>query len=162
VIALDRGCYLEAISGHHAAVVDSEIFGQRVRAARNLRGMTQGDLCFALREHGFRYNDGNVRSWEKGRHWPEARAVPFIADVLGVSTDYLYGRDAALTAEGASGERPGGRAARPRSETTVSSTEEAARALAEGVTAAAELAPPPPPGERRRRSRRATDPPPDA
>jgi transcriptional regulator with XRE-family HTH domain len=143
--------------------MDAQVFGDRVKAARDLRGWTQGDLCAALREHGFRYNDGNVRSWEKGRHWPEARAVPFIADVLGVSTDYLYGRDAVLTAEGASGERPGGRAPRSRSGTTESSTsEEAARVLAEGVTGAAELAQPPPPGERRRRSRRATDPPPDA
>jgi transcriptional regulator with XRE-family HTH domain len=143
--------------------MDAQVFGDRVKAARSLRGWTQGDLCAALREHGFRYNDGNVRSWEKGRRWPEARAVPFIADVLGVSTDYLYGRDAALTPPaGASRERPGGRAPQPRSGAKVSPTESAARALAEGVTGAAELAQPRPPDERRRRSRRANDRPPPA
>ena len=65
-----------------------DIFVQRMRQAMFLKGIRQADLAKAT---GF--SDGQVSSWFNGKYRPNAEKISLIAKALGVSVDYLLGKD---------------------------------------------------------------------
>lgn len=68
------------------------VFSERVRTAREAAGLSQNRLAHRINDlTNMGYNDTNIRKWEQGKAWPHASVIPHIADVLGVSIDYLYG-----------------------------------------------------------------------
>jgi transcriptional regulator with XRE-family HTH domain len=67
------------------AVVDT--FGERLKAAMALRGMTSQGLAHAMNTH-----EKNVERWRRAKHHPQLGNLIAIADALKVSLDYLTGR----------------------------------------------------------------------
>lgn len=65
-----------------------DIFVQRMRQAMFLKGTRQADLAKAT---GF--SDGQVSSWFNGKYRPNAEKISLIAKALGVSVDYLLGKE---------------------------------------------------------------------
>ena len=65
-----------------------DIFVKQLRKAMSLKGWRQVDLKNALGE-----SDGQISSWYNGRYRPNAEAMARIANVLGVSVDYLLGKE---------------------------------------------------------------------
>lgn len=61
-------------------------FGERVKEARNRRGLTQGKLGDLV---GVQSN--TVYRWEAGGPVPGAKTIKKLSDALGVSTDFLLG-----------------------------------------------------------------------
>ena len=64
------------------------MIGDNLVRARILRGMTQADLAEAAD-----ISQASVSAWERGTRDPGSDMVARIADVLGVSSDYLLGND---------------------------------------------------------------------
>jgi transcriptional regulator with XRE-family HTH domain len=55
--------------------------------------MTQGDVASAVAESvGRRHTDAVVRGWEQGHRNPQLHDIIAIADLFGISVDYLVGR----------------------------------------------------------------------
>ena len=69
-----------------------DIFVQQLRKAMFLKGWRQVDLKNALNE-----SDGQISSWYNGRYRPNAEKMAMIAKALGVSVDYLLGKEEAQT-----------------------------------------------------------------
>lgn len=69
-----------------------DIFVQQLRKAMFLKGWRQVDLKNALSE-----SDGQISSWYNGRYRPNAEKMARIAKALGVSVDYLLGKEEAQT-----------------------------------------------------------------
>lgn len=65
----------------------SEIFPQRLRAARELRGLNQGDLA---QRTGLQASA--ISHFETGGRKPSFNNLKRLADALNVTTDYLLGR----------------------------------------------------------------------
>lgn len=65
-----------------------DIFVTRLRQAMFLRGIRQKDICDAT---GF--SDSQLSNWYNGRYRPNAEAMARIAKVLGVSVDFLLGKE---------------------------------------------------------------------
>lgn len=65
-----------------------DIFVERLRQAMFLTGMRQKDLC---ERTGF--SDSQMSNWHKGRYRPNAEAMAKIAKALGVTVDYLLGKE---------------------------------------------------------------------
>lgn len=65
-----------------------DIFVQRLREAMFLSGKRQKDICEATG-----YTDGQLSSWFNGRYRPNAEAMAKIAKYLGVTVDYLLGKE---------------------------------------------------------------------
>lgn len=63
------------------------IFGDRMRYHRLKKGMTQVDLAKQLHVGQF-----TISYWESGKKTPELAKAVRLADILGVSLDYLNGR----------------------------------------------------------------------
>lgn len=63
------------------------IFGDRMRYHRLQKGMTQMDLANQLH-----VAQPTVAYWEHGKKTPELAKAVRLADILGVSLDYLNGR----------------------------------------------------------------------
>ncbi len=64
--------------------------GQRLRERRELRELTQGDVANALQ-----VSPQAVSKWERGENAPDILSLPALAGLLGVTTDWLLGHDAA-------------------------------------------------------------------
>jgi transcriptional regulator with XRE-family HTH domain len=73
----------------------SEIFKQRLKAARDNRKMSQGDLA---EKTGLQ--PSAISHFETGSRSPSFDNLKRLADALNVTTDYLLGRDDQLTASG--------------------------------------------------------------
>src|SRR5258708_39654925 len=73
----------------------SEIFSQRLKAARELRKMSQGDLAA---KSGLQ--PSAVSHFETGNRSPSSDNLKRLADALNVTTDYLLGRVAHTTVVG--------------------------------------------------------------
>ena len=65
-----------------------DIFVTQLRKAMFLRGMKQVELSRATG-----LTDSQISSWYNGRYRPNAEAMTKIAAALGVTTDYLLGKD---------------------------------------------------------------------
>ena len=65
-----------------------DIFVERLRQAMFLTGMRQKDIC---ERTGF--SDSQMSNWHKGRYRPNAEAMVKIAKALGVTVDYLLGKE---------------------------------------------------------------------
>lgn len=59
-------------------------FGERLRAAREARGLTQQALGFDVG-----VTDATISKWEKGRSEPTLAQLAMLAELLGVTTDKL-------------------------------------------------------------------------
>lgn len=68
--------------------VGMDIFVERLRQAMFLTGMRQKDIC---ERTGF--SDSQMSNWHKGRYRPNAEAMAKIAKALGVTVDYLLGKE---------------------------------------------------------------------
>jgi transcriptional regulator with XRE-family HTH domain len=66
----------------------ANVLGRRIVAARELNGLSQTELAKAL---GYK-NSAQLSMWEKGSRPPTITGLIALADVLGVSLDYLAGR----------------------------------------------------------------------
>jgi transcriptional regulator with XRE-family HTH domain len=69
----------------------NKMIGERIRLARARKGWKQSDLARALdkpRQH--------LSQIEQGHQQPRAELLIELANVLGVSTDYLLGREPAV------------------------------------------------------------------
>ncbi len=66
---------------------DKELFGKRLRIGRKSLGLTQKDLC-----KNIGLSQPNLAAYEAGRLSPPVEKLVLIADLLGVSLDYLCGR----------------------------------------------------------------------
>lgn len=64
------------------------IFAQNLRKYRKFRGMTQQALAKELH-----YSHTAIANYESGRNEPSLSDLCHLADVLGVSTDTLLGRE---------------------------------------------------------------------
>ena len=64
-----------------------EIFSERLKSARRLRKMSQGDLA---RKSGLQ--PSAISHFETGSRWPSFENLKRLADALNVTTDYLLGR----------------------------------------------------------------------
>lgn len=64
------------------------IFAQNLRKYRKFRGMTQKALAKELH-----YSHTAIANYESGRNEPSLSDLCHLADVLGVSTDALLGRE---------------------------------------------------------------------
>jgi len=69
-------------------ILAEDTIGQRIRKARQDRGWTQAEL--GLRA-GLR--ESMICKYELGYHTPNPKHLSRIADALGVSVDYLLGRE---------------------------------------------------------------------
>lgn len=77
-------------------------FGEKVRALREEKGMTQKDLAEALQ-----VSTRTVVSYERGQSYPKQRRVyDHLASLFDVETNYLYMEDEAAGQTGASAEMP--------------------------------------------------------
>lgn len=75
-------------------------FGEKVRALREEKGMTQKDLAEALQ-----VSTRTVVSYERGQSYPKQRRVyDRLASLFNVETNYLYMEDEAAGQAGASAE----------------------------------------------------------
>lgn len=64
----------------------------RIYSARLDAGFTQAELAHRLRSAGLtKVTERSVRRWETGQNTPHANVVPYVAQVLGVEIDSLYG-----------------------------------------------------------------------
>ncbi|MBQ6925522.1 MAG: helix-turn-helix transcriptional regulator [Kiritimatiellae bacterium] len=63
-----------------------ENFSSRLRALRLKSGRSQADICKALD-----VKQGTYSTWELGKYEPPLRLVVQIAQLFGVTTDYLLG-----------------------------------------------------------------------
>ena len=70
--------------------MDIELIGSRVRAARKMQDMTADELCEKIG-----IAPQTMRHIESGANKTSLQTLLNIADVLGVSTDYLLGRTSA-------------------------------------------------------------------
>ena len=63
-----------------------EAMGERIRDARNRLGLTQTGIADALQ-----VSAQAVSKWERGENAPDITIVPLLAQLLGVTTDWLLG-----------------------------------------------------------------------
>lgn len=75
------------------------MFAQRLRALRKERGMTLDDLALQYNERfsdeGKGLNKGTLSKYENGKQKPFIETVHGLAEVFGVSLDYLVGKEMA-------------------------------------------------------------------
>lgn len=68
-------------------------FGRRLRTARKSAGLTLQAVADALnREFGSNVNKGTISKYENGIHEPSAPMTYCLAQLLGISQDYLLGK----------------------------------------------------------------------
>lgn len=67
------------------------VFADRLRAAMELREVTQSELQRRLTGQGFDAGYSTIQAWYHGRSEPELRYARAIADALDVALDYLTG-----------------------------------------------------------------------
>ncbi len=71
---------------------DSVIIGIRIKEQRKAKGITQDELAKQLREkYGLKTTRPMVGKWEIGYQTPEMYTIKCIANILGVTIDYLTG-----------------------------------------------------------------------
>ena len=72
---------------------ESNELGKRLRRVRKAAGMTLQDLSDALNnEYGTHANKGTISKYENGVHEPNASTLFCIAQIIGISVDYLMGK----------------------------------------------------------------------
>lgn len=81
-----------------AAYAQHMTFGERLRAAREKKGLTQQDLGKGLATDGQDASKSVVYGWEKNQHHPRADQLAMICSKLGCSADLLlFGIDTGAT-----------------------------------------------------------------
>lgn len=69
---------------------NAEMIGIKIKELRKSKGMTQDELAKQLREkHGLKTTRPMVGKWEIGYQTPEMYTIKCIANILGVTIDYL-------------------------------------------------------------------------
>jgi transcriptional regulator with XRE-family HTH domain len=72
---------------------ESNELGKRLRRVRKAAGMTLQQLSDALNKaYGTHANKGTISKYENGIHEPNASTIFCIAQIIGVSVDYLMGK----------------------------------------------------------------------
>ena len=68
--------------------------GQRIKEQRKAHDMTQEELAAALRnKYGLKTTRPMISKWERGSQEPTINAIKCLADIFGVSIDYLNGAE---------------------------------------------------------------------
>lgn len=68
---------------------ERQALGLRLKAARELAGMTQSDVCAAMKANGSTIGKAAVSAWEKGRNIPDALWLKRLAKIYNTSLDAL-------------------------------------------------------------------------
>ncbi len=71
------------------ALDERQALGLRLKAARELAGLTQPDVCSALLKNGYTISKAAVSAWEKGRNLPDALWLRRLAKLYNTSIDAL-------------------------------------------------------------------------
>jgi class 3 adenylate cyclase len=87
--AWDNGCKLEATMAHDAALL-----GERIKALRVRRGLTQQYLATTLN-----VSAQAVSKWERGENAPDLFAMPGLAALLNTTVDSLLGYERRILRE---------------------------------------------------------------
>lgn len=75
--------------------------GELIRRARLRKRLTQSEVGQLCAERGHPLDQGNLSRIERGRiKWPSMRALPALADVLGLDVDELFDTDDDEDADG--------------------------------------------------------------
>lgn len=70
-------------------------FGEKLREVRKERGLTQEELANQVSEKfGYPCYRSNITKWENGTHTPGVSTISNLAEVLGVTVDYMIGTEA--------------------------------------------------------------------
>ncbi len=69
------------------------ISGKRVREARKQARMSQEALAIKLQLHGLQMGQMAISRLETGKRVVPDFEIPILAEVLGVTTDWLLGKD---------------------------------------------------------------------
>lgn len=70
-------------------------FGEILREVRKDRGLTQEELANLVTEKfGYPCYRSNITKWENGTHTPGVSTISNLAEVLGVTVDYMIGTEA--------------------------------------------------------------------
>lgn len=70
-------------------------FGEILRTVRKERGLTQEELAKQVSEKfGYPCYRSNITKWENGTHTPGVSTISHLAEVLGVTVDYMIGTEA--------------------------------------------------------------------
>ncbi|SJZ38382.1 helix-turn-helix domain-containing protein [Garciella nitratireducens] len=70
------------------------MFGDRLKALRNEKNMTQSELAKLLN-----VSPSTIGMYEQGRRDPDTKTLAFLAEYFDVTTDYLLGRTDIRTPE---------------------------------------------------------------
>lgn len=70
---------------------NSSSFGKRLQNARKKAGLTQPDVLEELKERNFALTQGALSHYETGRNYPDPDLMAAMAEIVGVSIDYLAG-----------------------------------------------------------------------
>lgn len=73
-------------------------FRDRLRYLRETKGLTQGDLALIISQKtGEICARTSVSKWENGKHDPSPLYLETLAEIFGVSIDYLTGAKSSIT-----------------------------------------------------------------
>lgn len=68
-------------------------FGERMRSAMKQAALTRAKLAYRMSSEERQVGEHDIRRWSNGAATPRADRLGSLADALGVSVDYLLGRD---------------------------------------------------------------------
>ncbi|WP_124728833.1 helix-turn-helix domain-containing protein [Staphylospora marina] len=68
-------------------------FGKRLRIARQRKGLTQKDVAAYLTKVHKKVSHSTVSQWERDAWSPDTETIKNLAQLLGVSADYLLGSE---------------------------------------------------------------------
>ena len=64
-----------------------QVFGERLKELRNLKGITQKQLAQLMNVSG-----NTIHSWERDKQEPSMSSLLFLSEYFEVSLDYLFGK----------------------------------------------------------------------
>ena len=98
---LEKLCIFANRKGEKREMTDDEklVFGQRLKALREMRGLSQADLAERMTEAGCRITPQAIYKYEKGKMSPDSTMLIGLADALGTSPDAFL-RPAGMKVEG--------------------------------------------------------------
>lgn len=80
-------------------IIDKRALGQRIRAIRLRLGLTMEDFIERIDNKPGRGRSGTVNNWETGKNAPNKKRLKKIADIGGVTVEYLINGDRSSAAE---------------------------------------------------------------
>lgn len=76
-----------------------DVFGSRVRTAAERAGLTAARIMVAFEDKGKARDPRTIERWMAGLNMPRPDDIVTLAEILGVTVDFLFGNDANGKAE---------------------------------------------------------------